>query len=231
MTFVVAGGPVRDRGWIVGRSADALRAAGADALFYFANDCSDDTEDVLLAKSVDFRSLHTGKEGYCRGVRREGWKGHNHAFDHLADMRNLWAEQALAIYPQATHFWSCDSDILPDPDCLQKLLAADKPCIGAYVRNSPISFNFTLGMDEEGARRNGQETEASKGSEPFEVTLTGACMLIRRDVLERTRWGYHKRGEDHIFAQSCIAQGYGLWFHPKARGAHHMGQTPDEVWY
>lgn len=227
--MIVAGGPVRDRGWIVGRSIDALRENGVEHLFYLANDCSDDTEAVLASKLVFIRGITTGNPGYWRGERREGWAGYRYEFAHLAEMRNQWRESVLDLYPEATHFWSCDSDILPKPDCLKLLLAADKPCIGAYVRNSPVSFNFTLGRDAEGARRDGRETEWSEKTEPFEVTLTGACMLIRRDVLENVKWGDHPRGEDHIFAQQCIDKGYGLWFHPLARGVHHMGQTPDEV--
>jgi hypothetical protein len=229
--FVVAGGPVRDRGWIVGSSIDALSANGADALFYLANDCQDNTETILYQKGVRYETVKTGKEGYCRGERREGWKGHRYVFDHLADMRNLWADYALDLYPQATHFWSCDSDIAPDEDCLPLLLEADKPCIGARVRNSPVAYNFMLGMDSGGARRSGGEAQALESTEPFEVTLTGACFLIRRDVLESTDWGFHDRGEDLVFSQGCIDQGHGLWLHPRARCTHYMGQTPDEVWY
>ena len=37
------------------------------------------------------------------------------------------------MWPQATHLWVVDSDILPAPDCLEKLLEVDQPVVGAYV--------------------------------------------------------------------------------------------------
>lgn len=231
MAIVVAGSPVRNRAWIVGRSIHGLRAAGANEFFYLVNDCEDDTEDVLWQEGADFKVLNTGEPGWHRGNRKKGWHGDmRYQFDNLAKVRNAWREHLLEFYPEATHYWSCDSDIVPDADCLQYLLDADKPCIGARIPSGQVSFNFMLGRDDEGPRRNREEHEYVKRKEPFEVTLTGACMLIRRDVLESVQWDYHQRGEDIPFSEACTKLGYGPWLHPLARGTHYMGDTPDEVW-
>lgn len=214
MAFVVAGCPVRDRAWIIERQIDALVENGVDRLFYLANDCEDDTE-ALIRRSEKARveSIVTRGVKWIRDQDPDATR-------NLADLRNHWAERAMALWPEATHFWSIDSDTIPAPDVLKRLLAADKPVISAPVRTGRDRWNI-LGWD---FKR--QKVTRPKLPEyaigPIPVSLPAGCYLIRRDVLEAgVRWKHLSLGgEDGGFAQACKARGIQQWLEPQARTEH-----------
>ena len=96
-------------------------------------------------------------------------------FDHA---RNAACMKALEI--GATHLFFLDSDVIPPPDTVLRLLAHDLPIVsGVYHRRStPHGVPVML--------KDGRwVTDAPKNS-LVEVDLVGAgCLLIRRDVLEK----------------------------------------------
>lgn len=247
--FVVAGCPVRNRGWIVEDHADALTDQSTlpppNRIFYLVNDCEEDdlTEDTLgqLVYEgrdwISFEVFNTGHPGWHRGSREDGWKTGPHPTYHEdncannARVRNRWIERALKLWPQATHLWSVDSDVLPKKDCLERLLAADKDIVAAVVRNGERAYNFMLDWIDFEPARTGHEADAVAGDAPFPVSLLGACVLIRREVLVReplVRFAAHPRGEDFPFCEAARLAGYQLWVEPRARTEHWMGK--DEVW-
>lgn len=155
--FVVVGCPIRNRAWALPRHLAALRAQARepDAYFYLANDCDDHTRKVgnmpcdgtiacLHDASVDvngvepgparlrFDILNTGDPGSERVATADSPR---YSTANLAAVRNEWVRRCLEHWPQASHLWSCDSDVIPDPDVLEKLLAADVPVCAAVVRN------------------------------------------------------------------------------------------------
>lgn len=79
-----------------------------------------------------------------------------------------------------SHLFFLDSDVIPPPDAVLKLLAHDKPVIsGMYCRRSPP--HGVPVMIKDGV----WVTQFEKDS-VIEVDYVGAgCLLIRRDVLER----------------------------------------------
>jgi GT2 family glycosyltransferase len=153
----------------------------------------------------------------------------------------------------ATHLWMVDSDVLPEPDCLALLLAADKDVVAAPVRNGEKAWNFMTGemggVPYRDAIAHWVLMEAMADSEhygPFLVSLLGACTLVRRAVLDTwvgvdpavgvdaphqppqplVRFAPHPRGEDLAFCAAARAAGYQLFVEPRARCAHWM--DPDK---
>lgn len=225
--FVVAGTIVRNRGWILPRHLGAVDGCGPDEMFYLTGDNEDDTEGALLAarrchglaprSTLSVLSYDSGFPGW----RRDGtprYSSHNMAF-----LRNAWARTALALYPQATHLWVVDSDVIPELDCLIKLLNLDKPVVAAHV---PLMDGVTP-IWMEGWRRS-NDLPMRSGSEkertdPQRCTLVGGCYLIRRDAWDAgLRWSPTDISEDGGFACSARDLGIEMWAHPGARTQHLM---------
>lgn len=239
--FVVAGCPAKNRAWALPRWYAALMAQPQlwrkpDAVFVLLNDSDDDSEILLNEMSVasswlrdtphlSYGVVNTGDPGYDRIYPR-------YSTANLATVRNYWIERALHRWPELTHLWSCDSDVLPDADVLEKLLASDKPVIAAVVANHATGsvFNYFTGEDADGPRRHGLDSILwSMAEVPFEVTMTGACVLIRRDVLDAgVRYADHARGEDVAWSKAASEAGFPLYVHPKALTSHL--QKDNTVW-
>lgn len=235
MTFVVGGGIVRNRAWILSEHIDAVADNEPEQMFYVTGDNNDQTEDAL-STWADRDDCHVWRENCFDKVgrsylvhntgepswTRDGKEGPRYKSSHMAAERNLWAQEALKRWPQATHLWVVDSDVLPAPDVLDKLLAVDAPVAGAYV---PVGDGFPIYM--EGMRngkpyRTGQERHRT---EPFECSLVGGCYLFRADTIGFPHgypWSEHKLGEDGGFAAFMRAYGHKMMAVPGAKCEHLM---------
>lgn len=218
MTRVVVGCPTRHRGHLLPRWCDAVRK-GTVAAALLANDDPHFVaqKDALLCVRPElygwlrFMRVTTGEPGWHRIAPR-----YNMA--NLARLRNVLVDFVHAVDRDFTHFWSCDSDVIPDAGCLEKLLALDVPVAAAVVENGNTAWNFIIGD-----RRNASEPGALRAGEPFRVAMTGACYLIRRDVLDAgVRYGDNPRGEDFEFCRSAREKGFDLWVVPGATTQHLM---------
>lgn len=216
-----------------------------DALYVLLNDCADDSRQVLLENAPDgiplvVEEFNTGEPGFERAPA-DGTLRYSTA--NIATLRNEMLRRVLARWPQATHAWSVDSDVEPQEHCLARLIAADKPVIAAVVRNGDAVWNFMCGRRKEDGEpeRNGCEPlwlcvyAHDLAPEPFPVGLTGACILLSRNVLEAQpippRYGAHPRGEDFPFCAQARELGFDLYMHPRALTRHHMvkGEPPREA--
>lgn len=249
--FVVAGCPLKNRLWCAERHAYSLASQSRrpDALFWLLNDDTERT-GVGLCNGVlqvndcppgTIEHFDTGDTGYSR-IAVNGTPRYSIA--NLATVRNKWVERALALWPHLTHLWSVDSDVLPDADVLSLLLDADLPVVAAVVANNADStvYNYMCGWSRQQPsidgevvqpRRNGDEALRLLRTDPFAVSMTGACVLIRRDVVD-TATAYcmcyddHVQGEDIAFSIEAQRYGFMLAVHPLARTSH--VQHSGEVW-
>lgn len=250
MTFVVAGGIVRNRAWVLPRHIDAVLLNNPAKCFYVTGDNNDATYMTLYNRGIEgvrVMEHDTGEPGWTR----DGKDGPRYRSAHMAAERNLWASEALKRWPQATHLWVVDSDVLPEPDVLEKLLALKAPVAAAFV---PLADGVTpiamAGWDAElgRAKRTGEESKLTK---PHVATMIGGCYLIEtclfksRNVLfwKETPtdypglvllstgvrrvfgplWGEHPQGEDGYFAwfMRCNSL-FPMLHHPGARCRHIM---------
>jgi hypothetical protein len=206
--FVVAGGIVRNRAWVLQEHLEAVaesmnRLPIMRSMFYVIGDSSDATEQILRANIVEYLRHDTGEPGYTR----DGSDGPRYRSAHMAAERNLWAAEALMQWPHLTHLWVVDSDVLPAPDVLQRLLALEAPVAAAFVPTADgVTPIHMMGWDgkEFMARRTGEEKLLTK---PHVATLVGGCYLIKRWVLGdadygsfHSPWMEHPQGEDGGFA-------------------------------
>jgi len=140
----------------------------------------------------------------------------------LDNARNKAVKEFLEDY--YTHLLFIDDDILPPPNCLRELLAADKEII------APLCF--TIGYGDDGipfprpvANRYNKEGKyepyIGQGIEKTDV-VTGGMFLAKREVFEKLErpfyFTYHKNGtviysEDFVFSQQCQKLGYKLFTH------------------
>ncbi len=125
--------------------------------------------------------------------------------------RNQLVSTTLERYPEATHLFFLDDDVIPPPDALTRLLAHNVPVVtGLYVERAPPHFPV--------AYRRGQDhhvplTSFCAGLQ--EVDACGAgCLLVRTDVLRAIKppWFDFVGGvsEDLYFCQKAAAAGYRL---------------------
>ena len=116
MSFVVAGGPVRQRMWILERHCAAVLANRPDQLLYLEGDSTDGTREYLESHTNVIRH-DTNAPNFTRdGSEGEG----RYSSAIMANLRNTWASEALKRWPQASHLWVVDSDVLPEVDELQR---------------------------------------------------------------------------------------------------------------
>lgn len=236
--FVVAGCPAKNRSTLLARWFDAMEAQShrPDRTYVLLNDCDDDSVQTCWERTdevtSDFDNYNTGDPG----VERTAGIVPRYSIANLAIVRNEWIRRALQRWPKATHVWSVDSDALPDPNVLALLLDADLPVVAAVVKNSksvPV-YNFFCGWDksdnEKNPARSGDEHHKVTTLErPFPVTMTGACVLIRRDVIDSgVQYAWHVNGEDVAWSIDAQQRGYLLAVHPLARTRH--VQRSGEEW-
>lgn len=237
--FVVAGGIVRNRAWVLPRYLDALLSNKPDAIFMLTDNNEDATAEILTARpGVSVLNLEIEPQAGCTRDGSDGNPRYSSAF--MAKVRNSWAEQALRCFPACTHLWVVDSDVLPEPDVLERLLALEAPVAAAFVPigdgRTPIAmigWDATKGQ----ARRTGEEKLLTQ---PHVATLVGGCYLIAVDLWgvptdilnfgtgEKTRiwrrpWGEHPQGEDGHFALFVRCNSVAPMLHdPGARCRHLM---------
>lgn len=218
---------------------------------YVTGDNEDDTAPVLLTGTEYWwPRVHHFNTG-CPAWARDGeprYSLNDHA--NLAVVYNRCLDLALEGWPDATHVWMIDSDVIPDPDVLELLLAAGKPLVSAVVPLGKQAWNFMCGMEDGEPRRTGFEGRLLQAEEPMPVQFLAACTLIRRGVLEagkddpcfatdlrtgegiylpKVRFAPHPRSHDFPFCAAARAAGYGLWLEPRARCSHYMKQGEEPL--
>lgn len=212
--FVVAGGIVRNRAWVIGDSIAAIGANGPQQLFYLTGDNIDNTLGILQSMSPMVSTMvhSTGYPGYERSgpVR--------YSSSSMAPLRNVWLENATNAWKDLSHLWVVDSDVLPAPDVLDKLLAHNKPVVGAWVPGCTPCESWDKAEGQ--AMRSGKE---HKHPGLFKATMLGGCYLIRRDAIDAgLRWAPHAQGEDGGFGDSARRLGIELWADRSAECEHRM---------
>lgn len=226
---VVIGGPVRNRGWILQRHLDALKAMvipeGVEvAFFYLLNDSTDNTGEILLENDIESVAYNTNhNSGSVRG---------QYSYANLAELRNAFMDMALAYHPDATHILSIDSDILVPSDALQKLLEDDKDIVSMLLCNQPMPIYVRRAHNVMNEDHNGvmQHIYDFPMDEVFPCDLTGACYLIKREVIDAgCKYANDRQGEDIPFCRDAKARGFGIFCDSRVRPIHVMYEGKEIV--
>lgn len=209
---IFAGGPVRNRGWILQKHIDALKKqkdVNLD-LFYLLNNSTDNTEDIL--KENNIRYINYDIENATSREDRLMY-----SMDHLAQLRNSFLEEFLRS--DCEYLFSIDSDILMIGDTdLSKLLSNNLHIVSILISNSPTIYAHNI--------LNGNIRPKIIDGTIMEVDLTGAIYLIHREVIEAgVRYGYHKNGEDVVFCEKARSLGYKLYCDTRIHAIHAYGKN------
>lgn len=136
-------------------------------------------------------------------------------FDHC---RNAACQHCLQH--GYTHLFSLDSDVVPPPDAILKLLATGKPFVsGLYCRRSP-PWSVPV------AQKNGQWLTNFRPGSLVEVDVVGAgCLLISADLLRRIPpqrpghhwfdWRVNLAGTGTFQPDQCLSEDFTLCRHIK----------------
>lgn len=219
--FVVAGGIVRNRDWVLEDSIQSLRANNVNALYYLTGDNIDNTRKILLDNGIKHTCWDTGHPGWRRG---------EYTSKIMGMLRNQWVEDALYVYPEATHLWSVDSDVIVPSNALDALLSHDKDVMAAYVpvAGGAIPIHMYGWSDVEGHPvRTGDERHIS--SQIRRCTLVGACVLMKTSMLKKCMpvYGADGQGEDGYAARIFRNNGIEQWVDPIVICEHRM-EIPTE---
>jgi hypothetical protein len=224
-SHVMIASPVRNRAWVLPEflaALDRLEFPQDRLSFYFlANDCADASPQILRSWAAErpravVEEVNTGVPGWNR------YRWPHYDYGNLAFLRNRILKRFLES--ACTHLFSVDSDVIVPPHALARLLAADRPVVAGVISNFPglpvedsPAHNFLFLVD--GHYRH--QRHVPEGL--FEVDLTGAVVLIRRDVVEAgVRYEGHPSGEDAGFCEQAKARGFRLWCHGGVRCQHRM---------
>lgn len=149
---------------------------------------------------------------------RKGDQDQGYRLGRICTARNMTLDYALS--QGASHVLFVDSDVEPQPDGLERLLALDKPLCGGLVpgRGAHSGFVYVFGIE----KTEGDVVECHHG--------TMGYALIRREVFEvlRFRWGPAQKeratwlSEDPAYANDAYLMGYGRWWiDMRAAAKHH----------
>jgi len=141
----------------------------------------------------------------------------------LSELRNKLLKKCLDL--NADYLFSSDCDILFKRDILKRLLSHDKHIVSSLLYNG---YLVTKSLDEAYKYPNILKKVDNNRYEhivnyrvkypdknPFgtliSCDLTGACILISKEVCAKAKYGWHQQGEDEYFCRSAKQAGYDIW--------------------
>jgi hypothetical protein len=140
-------------------------------------------------------------------------------------IHNIFLEKSKVPY-----LLMLDSDCLPPPDLIERLLADDKPVVGGWYRKKekfpvkdldgsvkiyqrPVVYDFSRYDAEKKRYFYNQRLEPGQGLERVDAMGAG-CWLIKREVIEAigpSPFSLSESGEDMCFCRAVYKAGYSVW--------------------
>ncbi len=184
-------------------------------LAFLVNNSTDETEDIIW----DFFDKHGGEYAFAAlstEVNTDYVDSIYHRdFKEFAKIRNMWVSGFLA--PSDTHVFSVDSDVLIPPHTLRHLLYNDKDICSVLVENAPSFYNIA-NYDE---RAKCYKSCYGFPRSLFTVDVTGAAMLIKREVFDSGIWWWGSRqGEDISFCEGARMKRFNVYCDASIEAKH-----------
>ncbi len=144
---------------------------------------------------------------------------------YLPDARNT-LHKFFVEESQCEHLVMLDSDVLPPPDFIERLLAHDKPLVGGWYRKKgmpypPVVYDYD---STDGDSINWWRVRAKPGEGLEQVAGAGAgCWLMRRDVavaLGPKPYDMNQGGEDLTLCKRITDLGFPIFIDWSVACAH-----------
>ncbi len=128
--------------------------------------------------------------------------------------------------PNPTHILFIDSDVLPRPNTLDRLLDLDEDIVtGVYPMTAKKAIMWSVTKDDDFTI---ELNDLPRN--PFKVKYCGfGCVLVKMKVFEKLEWPYWKnefkpgqitKGEDIYFCDKAREAGFDIWCEPKVKCSH-----------
>lgn len=224
---ILIGSLVRDRGWILPRFLKGIYELNFDkkniSLYFLVNDSIDKSKEVLEGfkycfgdkyRNIIIEEKNLGTQIDKRiGDRKPIYKV-------LAELRNNLLDKGKNY----DFLFSVDSDIILYPEDLNNLVAANKDIVSGIINNgSPQIFNLMTVKLNSGYPVHYKNWQDEK-EDVFEIDVTGAVILISKEVCSNIAYEYHERGEDLGFCKNAQSRGYRIYAHKKVTPLHIMNK-------
>jgi len=217
---ILIASPIQNRGWILPYFLDHIKNIEYDksnlGLFFLFNDSSDNSYSIIsknllelknIFRTVKILSIDIGMPPDKRNnIRRD------RTYSWLAILRNIIIEYFLNT--DYDRLFMIDCDILVKPDSLKKLLSFNKDIISIAIANDRGIGQATnvLKKQKESTIYIHIPLKDINSEIPFECDLTGACILINRNVLKsHCRYSRTNIGEDLGFCEECKKNGFRIY--------------------
>lgn len=232
--MVLIGCPIRNRGHMLEDYLSHIYRQdykGSARLYFIANNCTDNTIDILKKhKSMGLLDYSVLNNRNVLPDTRNKVQRRTNLYHWLVKLRNLMLDKAKEL--QCDFLLSCDSDILMRPDTLSRLIGHNLPVVSALVYNgylaspeNPWCFPNIMSYDGIKYRHIAnywvKYPEKSPVGKLLRVDLTGACVLIRKDMYKYP-YSYVLQGEDAGFCEAVKKGGYEIFCDVSLFNTHKM---------
>lgn len=188
--------------------------------FYVVNNCDEVIPEI---RNADWLRHNTGGE-YTKTHNDHLWT--RQLVTNMSELRNMTIH--YAIDGGYDYWFSVDTDLVLDPHTLEILLDADRDIISeVFWTKSPGGNWWCNGWMYDQCDADGNYTRWMEKPGIYRVGMTGACMLVKSQVLEAgvdyTQIPCIKNalmGEDRHFCIRAACAGFDLWMDTSAPAQH-----------
>jgi GT2 family glycosyltransferase len=226
---ITIGAPVRNRAWILRHYLDHLVSLDYPKdkirFLFILNDSTDRSDEVLRDFKQEYKELYAGIEisVYNQHAPEDERTWRREKIYHtLANVRNKLLEQIETPY-----FFSVDTDILVPPNALKVLVESNKDIVAGVIRNDYIiqpDAEYPNQLTNLLIMKNGTIRHYMKYplNDLFQVDVTGAIYLLKKEVCEQVRYGFDPQGEDVYFCLQAKEKGFEIWANSNVYAQHVM---------
>lgn len=238
MTIMIGCPIQRDRAWVLPKYLSAIYNLDYPRkdihLAFLVNGAQqDNTEDIITKFGEKYQKKYHKIDIWYLYDEHIDHRQKTRDFGRFSDIRNLWISM---IRPEDTHIFSLDSDIIVEKDTLTKLLSHDKDIVSALIHNGGYknraeTYNImekeVVGAINDNLIITYDHLNPTTGLR--EVDLTGACYLIKREVIDKgVLYKKHYQGEDGGFCLSAQKEGFKLFCDQDIKPKHIMEKKENE---
>jgi GT2 family glycosyltransferase len=140
---------------------------------------------------------------------------------------------AQQILPKPTHILFIDSDVLPRPKTLERLMSHDKDIISGVVpicQQGGFKWNASREKGWNPIKVDPNAKNWGLPDNPFKAETIGfGVVLVKMDVFEKIEWPYWRSqykpglrtlGEDVYFCEKAKKAGFDIWVDPMVKCNH-----------
>lgn len=243
MKKILIGVPVHNRAWILPLYLKHIKNIEYDksliSLYFIVNNTNDNSLNILKEfkkeHEKEYRNIFLEVQNskiVFEDARKDALRK-KYTYEWLSRLRNKILKKTVDL--NCDYLFSCDTDILVNPNIISDLLNYNKDCVASLIYNGyelyfKEFYKFPNILKKQGIDYkhivNYWTSNHSKCPKEklMEVDYTGAVFLASKEVCRDSGYAYGSQGEDEKWSESVIKAGYKLYCVPSVYSQHIMGQ-------